>query len=111
MAKIENVITPKFHFESQAVAPSTPPVGTVAIYFKTDKKMYAKDDAGTEVLLSNQDTSEFARLLKGATPPTAGVEYRGTYFLVEGGDGVADAIKICVKKSDDTYDWVELGLT
>jgi hypothetical protein len=32
--------------------PPTPPAGTVAMYAKTDGRMYAKDDAGTERKLS-----------------------------------------------------------
>jgi hypothetical protein len=37
---------------SEGTAPATPSTGTVAVYAKTDGKVYAKDDAGTESDLS-----------------------------------------------------------
>lgn len=45
------------------------------------------------------------------TLPTASVRFRGVLVLVRGGAGVADALYACVKKSDDTYDWLAVTLT
>lgn len=43
---------------------------------------------------------------QGAALPNAAGEHRGRFFLLWGGEGVADALYICMKKADDTYDWV-----
>ncbi|QDP42877.1 hypothetical protein HWC53_gp212 [Bacillus phage vB_BmeM-Goe8] len=40
--------------------------------------------------------------------PTADVNQRGRIIRTEGGTGVADAVYICIKKADDTYDWAQL---
>lgn len=39
--------------------------------------------------------------------PTPSVNYRMLLYAVEGGAGAADAIYICKKLSDDTYDWIQ----
>lgn len=44
---------------AEAAAPDTPSSGKVVIYTKTDGLVYCKDDAGTETLLSNVDSSVF----------------------------------------------------
>lgn len=111
MAKIQEVITSKLHFEKQATVQGAPPSGTVIIYAKTDGKMYAKDDVGTEVALTAPDISDLAVLLNGSNPPAAGAEHRGKFYLIEGAEGVADALKICAKKSNGMYDWLTVGLT
>lgn len=42
----------------------------------------------------------------GASVPVASAEYRGHYWLVEGGAGVADILLVCVKDESDFYSWV-----
>lgn len=41
----------RIQLEEQSVAPSTPTLGKVAFYAKTDGKLYYKDDAGVETLI------------------------------------------------------------
>ena len=41
----------------ETTPPPTPGLGKIAIYAKPDGYIYAKDDSGREVLLSNSDTS------------------------------------------------------
>lgn len=110
MAKIQDVITPKFHFEKQTTAPETPTTGAVVIYCKSDGRMYAKDDTGVEVSLTAPDINNLATLLRGSILPLAGAGYAGKFFLVEGSEGVADTLKICVKLSDNAYAWRSLEL-
>lgn len=56
-------------FTAQA-APATPPSGKVTTYAKTDKRMYAKDDAGLETLLGGIATPALVSLpLEGARFP------------------------------------------
>jgi len=51
MAKIDAIDVPKLTWP-EAAAPSTPASGKVVTYAKSDGKMYSKDDAGTETLMS-----------------------------------------------------------
>jgi hypothetical protein len=46
----------------------------------------------------------------GSSLPAAGETYRGQFFTVEGGAGVADQVYICVKDDSDTYVWQEVSL-
>ena len=45
-----SVVSPLLDFTAGA-APATPAAGHVVLYAKTDKKLYAKDDAGVETAL------------------------------------------------------------
>ena len=56
MAKINDVVTSQFQFEEQAVVPGTPALNVVRVYAKDDKKLYAKDDTGTERPLQGVST-------------------------------------------------------
>ena len=87
MAKIEDAIIPYIQLE-EGSAPATPASGIVRVYSKTDGQIYGKDDA-----------------------PAAGSGYRGFLHITEGGAGVADTLEVCLKKSDDTYSWLTVGLT
>jgi hypothetical protein len=89
-------------FAEQSSTPATPDGGIVKFYAKTDGRFYGVDDAGTEF--------EMVPMLRGAAPAAA-VGYRGTFHLAEGGAGVADVLTACLKKSDDTYAWLTVGLT
>jgi hypothetical protein len=40
--------------------------------------------------------------------PTAGTAYRGVIATLMGGDGVADTAYVCIKKTDDTYEWITI---
>lgn len=53
------------------------------------------------------DYSNYIRRV--TTLPTASATERGNVARTEGGTGVADAVYVCVKLDDDTYDWVEIG--
>lgn len=46
-----------------------------------------------------------------ASLPTAGEGYRGALVYVKGGAGVADALKLCRKGSDNTYAWVTVTVS
>lgn len=52
MAKLSAITTPKLMFDEGAAA-ATPAANDVVIYAKADGKMYSKDDAGTETLMSS----------------------------------------------------------
>lgn len=99
LSDYENVF---LQFAEQSSAPATPSSGIVRIYAKTDGRFYGIDDAGTEF--------EMVPMLRGAAPEAA-VGYRGTLHMAEGGAGVADVLTACLKKSDDTYAWLTVGLT
>lgn len=51
MAKISGIDVPTLTWP-EAAAPGTPASGKVVTYAKTDGKMYSKDDAGVETLMS-----------------------------------------------------------
>lgn len=40
-----------------------------------------------------------------ANRPTATSVLRGHMYIVDGGNGVADIVQVCVKNSSDTYVW------
>lgn len=42
------------------------------------------------------------------TKPTCSLTERGTIYRTEGGAGQADKVEQCLKKSDDTYAWVQV---
>jgi len=42
------------------------------------------------------------------TLPTASADYRGKMIRVEGGAGMADTLYLCMKKTDDTYAWIQI---
>lgn len=42
----------------------------------------------------------------GTSLPTASVDYRGQYFTLLGGVGVADIVYICMKNASNVYEWV-----
>jgi hypothetical protein len=41
--------------------------------------------------------------------PAPSASYRGKMIRVEGAEGVADRLYMCMKKADDTYGWIEIG--
>lgn len=43
---------------------------------------------------------------QGDALPNAAGEHRGRFFLLWGAAGVADVLYICIKKADNSYDWV-----
>jgi len=48
------------------------------------------------------------KVQSGSVPP-ASESYRGHYWLVEGGAGVADVLLVCVKDESDFYSWVTVA--
>lgn len=44
--------------------------------------------------------------LPEATEPTADAAFRGATFIKQGGAGVADAVRVCLKDAADAYAWV-----
>ena len=46
-----------------------------------------------------------------STLPTATEENRGQFFLLEGGEEEADKLYVCIKNSDDEYEWKEISPT
>jgi cell division protein FtsB len=45
-----------------------------------------------------------------ASKPTCTVDNRGTFYAEKGTGTAADKPFLCVKKSDNTYDWIQLGM-
>lgn len=45
-----------------------------------------------------------------ASKSTCTVAKRGTFYVEKGSRGVADKPFLCAKKSDNTYDWIQLGM-
>lgn len=43
------------------------------------------------------------------TLPTASVAYRGKFYTVFGGEGVADVTYVCQKNTSDEYEWVAIN--
>lgn len=43
--------------------------------------------------------------------PTAGADYRGQIFVLDGGAGVADTVKVCIKEAAGTYAWKNVVLS
>jgi len=41
-----------------------------------------------------------------AAQPACSVEYRGTWWVIQGGAGIADVLNICLKDAADVYNWV-----
>ena len=48
------------------------------------------------------------RLNTATAKPTCAVGIRGTFWVVQGGAGVADTVEACLKSAADTYSWVTL---
>jgi len=48
--------------------------------------------------------------LSGSALPDPDATYRGKFFTVFGAGGAADASYVCLKLSDDSYGWFELGV-
>lgn len=88
-------------FKEQSSTPDTPSNGVIKIFAK-DGIFYGVDDAGIAF--------KMVPMLTGAAP-AAGNDNRGKLHFTEGGNGAADVLKMCVKKSDDTYAWLTIGLT
>lgn len=59
----------------------------------------------TAYLKDRLDTGQVAAI--GALPAAA-ANLRSQLRIVQGGAGVPDAGYICVKKGDDTYDWLQI---
>jgi hypothetical protein len=53
----------------ETTPPPTPAEGKIAIYAKTDGYLYAKDDTGREMLLSNTDTALLDHLIAADPHP------------------------------------------
>lgn len=73
------------------------------------------EDLGNLLLKTFRDVYDDLNLLRSnekvTALPTAGVDYRGQIFILDGGAGVADTVKICIKEEAGTYAWKEITLT
>jgi hypothetical protein len=56
-----------------------------------------------------QETNKCAKLTSGASLPTASSSYRGQFYVVQGATGVADTLYVCLKQSNNTYQWIALN--
>ena len=67
------------------------------------------DDLGVLLLKTFRDVYDDLKNLLAVelvdALPTAGAEYRGKMAVLKGGIGVADAVYICLKQDDESYDW------
>lgn len=64
---------------------------------------------GTSDLLTlRAKINETVQLLSTASKPTANSANRGCLWLEKGTNGVSDKLQIVVKKSDDSYAWVDI---
>ncbi|MNJ90415.1 Pectate lyase superfamily protein [compost metagenome] len=61
---------------------------------------------GNKVLVSAPDHIQPQSL---SALPTAAAKYRGKIYRVQGGTGVADALYICQKLANETYNWIQIG--
>ncbi len=50
-------------------------------------------------------------IVASGSVPTATAALRGKMILVDGGDGVADVIKVCIENADETYSFKTVGLS
>lgn len=66
--------------------------------------------AGTAIVKYNTCTNVQQQGITKGTLPVADSAYHGAIYLVVGGVGIADVLKICVKKADDTYAWMTITL-
>jgi hypothetical protein len=82
-----------------------------------DESLVCFDDFWEEVTQSHHYNGGFSmaeaingkvQSSDGASVPVASAEYRGHYWLVEGGAGVADILLVCVKDESDFYSWVTI---
>jgi hypothetical protein len=46
-----------------------------------------------------------------SSKPTCSANNRGTFYVEKGSTRVTDKPFLCIKKSDDTYGWIQLGIT
>lgn len=53
--------------------------------------------------------TQYLRVGKVSSLPTASSTHRGKLIRVEGGSGVADTLYICMKSAADTYSWVQVA--
>ena len=65
---------------------------------------------GTTTANALLDVAGGVRINTTTTKPTCDATQRGTAWVQQGGAGVADLMFFCLKKSDDLYKWVQLGI-
>lgn len=73
----------------------------------------ASSESGFDAYISRKSAGlwEFGNTWQAGdngTRPTCDSTVRGRYWHDFGGAGVADSIAVCLKKSDDTYTWLDL---
>lgn len=87
------------------VAGILPNSNTTAASANTASAIVARDSSGNFIA----GNATLARVvLSGDTEPTAGYGFRGVLLLTQGGSGVSDSLRICIKAADGTYSWVPL---
>jgi len=69
----------------------------------------AKDLGTSDLKWRNLFLSQYLLSGKVASLPTADSSYRGKMIRVEGGAGVADKLYCCMKKADNSYEWVQVA--
>lgn len=80
----------------------------------TDAPSSYSGKAGQAVVVNSaEDSLEFQELnalgrFSDTVLPAASAEYRGQFFLVEGGQGIADEMYVCLKNAADTYEWQKI---
>lgn len=72
------------------------------------------EDLGNLLLRTFRDVYDDLNMLRSnekvTALPTAGVDYRGQLFILDGGAGVADVAKICIKDAAGTFSWKTVTL-
>jgi hypothetical protein len=63
----------------------------------------------TRIPIAIQGPAGESGALTGTALPSAGVSYRGKTFTVTGTTGNPDAAYICLKLTDNSYGWFEIG--
>ncbi len=90
--------------DSTGFAPSIHNHDTVYVN-EVDHTKTSHDALGIDAAtLDGLDSTVFARMGVGVLP-LASATYRGQFWRVEGGAGVADALYICEKNAVDAYVW------
>jgi len=67
---------------AEGLAPDTPGTNRVSLYAKTDGRLYSKDDAGTEYLLSNPTSNSYTPTLTNVANIAASTAYLCYYTRI-----------------------------
>jgi hypothetical protein len=80
------------------------------LYVRSSTDTWVKADdvanaALTTAIATKANANAVVPLVTTTPKPDAAAAHRGKFYITQGATDVADTVEICVKKSDNTYEW------